>query len=54
MEQKIPLNEKIHISLPKQDKDILEEIAGEKRLSLSSVIRMAIVEYTARNKNEDT
>lgn len=52
MKKNTPLNEKIHISLPKGDKDALEEIAGEKRLSLSSVIRMAIVEYTARNKND--
>ena len=54
MKKQISLNEKIHISLPKKDKDILEEIAGEKRISLSSVIRMAIVEYTVRMKNENT
>ncbi|MBU0459452.1 MAG: ribbon-helix-helix protein, CopG family [Nanoarchaeota archaeon] len=54
MKQKIMLQEKIHISLPKQDKEALEEIAGEKRISLSSVVRMAMLEYVERVKNEDT
>ena len=41
--------ERLSISVPKEDKEALERIAGGKRVSLAWVIRDAVTQYLGSN-----
>ena len=45
--------DRLSISVPKEDKEALERIAGEKRVSLAWVIRDAVTQYLAANDSKD-
>ena len=51
MEGKMPVKKKKNLTeakkvlFNKKDMELLEKVAGEKRLSIASVIRMAVIEY---------